>query len=63
MVDHAWIEHTKAKRTFNRVSSQDNLINFKKKATTFQRLEKLETQKKIKEFPEEVGPFTISKQL
>lgn len=62
-VDEAWTAKTEARRMFNRVSGQENLIEFKKKAAIFQRLKRLEKQKKFDEFPEEVGPFTSSKEL
>lgn len=62
-VDEAWKAKTEARRSFNRASSQENLINFKKKAAVFQRLKREEIRRKFEELPEEVGPFTNSKEL
>lgn len=62
-VDLAWTAKTEARRSFNRVSSQQNLINYKKQAAIFQRLKRIEIKKNFDELAEEVGPFTTSKEL
>lgn len=62
-VDEAWAAKTEARRSFNRVSSQENLINYKKKAAIFQLLKRTEIRKKFEELPDEIGPFTSSKEL
>lgn len=62
-VDEAWKEKVAARREFNRVSSMENLLVFKKKAAIFQRRKREEVKKKFDEFPDEIGPFTDSKEL
>lgn len=46
IVDETWKAKTEARRSFNRIYSQENLINFKKKAAIFQRLKREEIRKK-----------------
>lgn len=62
-VDNAWKEKTEARRTFNRVSNEANLINLKRKIAQFKRAKKVEIMKKLNEFPDEITPFTSSKEL
>lgn len=62
-VDKAWREKTEARREFNRTSNERTLLNFKKKAAIFQRAKRQEIAKKLEEFPNEVNPFTTSKEL
>lgn len=62
-VDEAWQEKNEARRIFNKHSSVQNLINFKRKSAIFQKRKREEIRKKFEEFPDEVGPFTSSKEL
>ena len=62
-VDQAWQEKTAARREFNRASSQENLLEFKRKAAIFQRKKREEIRRKLEALPDEVGPFTDSKEL
>jgi hypothetical protein len=55
-VDEAWQEKSNARRTFNKTSSMENMINYKRKAAFFQRKKREEIRKKFEEFPDEVGP-------
>lgn len=62
-VDAAWKEKNETPKNFNRVASMGNLLEVKKKAAMFQRKKREEIKKKFEELPEEVGPFTTSKEL
>ncbi|XP_055614126.1 uncharacterized protein LOC129760500 [Uranotaenia lowii] len=62
-VDEAWKQKTEARRKYNRHSTLENLIDFKRKAANFQRKKREETRKKFEEFPNEIGPFISSKLL
>lgn len=62
-VDQAWKDKTQARIQFNRSSSVENLIEYKKKAAIFQRLKRQESRKKLQEFANELTPFTDSKEL
>lgn len=62
-VDEAWKNKTEARRNFNRNSTQENLIEFKRRAALFQRAKRDETKKKFENFPNEITPFDSSKEL
>lgn len=62
-VDQAWRDKSEARRAFNRQSSLENLLMYKKKAATFQRLKREEIRKKFEGLPDEIGPFSTSKEL
>lgn len=62
-VDEAWKIKSEARRKFNNTSSEENLIEYKKAAAIFQRKKRQEVLKKVKEFPEELTPFSSSKEL
>lgn len=62
-VEAAWKEKTEARRQFNRLANEQNLIEFKRKAAIFQRAKRTEITKKLQELPEQINPFMGSKEL
>lgn len=62
-VEEAWKQKNVARRKFNKQSNLENLLNYKKTAARFLKLKREETRKKFEEFPNEITPFTSSREL
>lgn len=60
-VDVAWKQQSEARRNFNAVSSQENLLEYKRKAAIFQKKKREENKKKFEEFPNDITPFISSR--